>query len=258
MPIGGVLYLHDISLKRFTGTARRNLQMFRRLCGEDALNKVVFVTTSWQMDAPDDRERREEQLKSSHWKPMIDAGANVRRFLGTGDFAWEILKIFLERADHLAHMDRLLIQQEVVDRRLRVPDTEAGKALLLTLQETLSVQKDIPGLEAAAAAGDPEARAKFDEARVRMRKLEEQIQTLKGSLPQRLLKWLRVSVRGIQDPFSHSKILIDPISDRFSFYRFWDLVACTFRIILNRVLCFLIPLGVNMLILTNTSRISTA
>lgn len=191
MPIGGVLYLHDISLKRFTGTARRNLEMFRRLCGKDALGKVVFVTTSWHTDALDDRERREEQLKSSHWKPMIDEGANTRRFVGTGDSAWEILKIFLQRADRLADMDRLLIQQEVVDRRLRVPDTEAGKALLLALQEGLNAHKN---MQLEAAAGDPEARAKLDETK---RTLEEQIQTLKGSLSQRLLKWLGISVRGI-------------------------------------------------------------
>jgi len=199
MPIGGVLYLHDISLKRFTGTARRNLEMFRRLCGEDALGKVVFVTTGWQTDALDDRERREEQLKSSHWKPMIDEGANTRRFVGTGDSSWEILKIFLEHADSLAGMDSLLIQQEVVDRQLPVPDTEAGKALLSALQESLNVYKN---MQLEAAAGDPEARAKLDETK---RTLEEQIQTLKGSLPQRLLKWLRISVRGIQDLFNLSK-----------------------------------------------------
>jgi hypothetical protein len=224
MPIGGVLYLHDISLKRFTGTARRNLEMFRRLCGEDALEKVVFVTTSWQMDAPDDHERREEQLKSNHWRPMIDKGANVRRFLGTGDSAqaWEILKILLQHADHLADIDRLLIQQEVVDRRLPVPDTEAGKALLLTLQETLSMHKNIPGLEEATAGGDPEARAKLDEARARMRALEEQIQTLRGSLPQRLLKWLGISVRGIRNPLLPSKMLITAVSNHLSFHRFRD------------------------------------
>jgi len=209
MPIGGVLYLHDISLKRFTGFARRNLQMFRRLCGEDALKKVVFVTTSWQMDAPDDHERREEQLKSSHWKPMIDEGADVRRFLETGDSAWEILKIFLHRVDHQADIGRLLIQQEVVDRRLPVPDTEAGKALLLTLQETLSVHKTITELVEATAGGDPKARATLDEARARMRTLEEQIRSFKGSLPQRFLNWLRISVRDILDPFSLSKMLIN-------------------------------------------------
>lgn len=228
MPIGGVLYLHDISLKRFTGTARRNLEMFRRLCGEDALKNVVFVITSWQMASPDDRDRREQQLKSSHWKPMMDKGASVRRFLEIEDSAWEILNIFLQPG-HLAHMDRLLIQQEVVDRRLLVPDTEAGKALLLTLQETLDVHKKIPGLEEATEGGDPEARAKLDEARARMRMLEEQIQTLKGSLPQRFLNWLRIAVRDILDPFSLSKILINGVSKPCSFYRFWDSVACTFR-----------------------------
>ena len=239
MHIGGVVYVHDISLKRFTSTARRNLQMFRRLCGEDAFKKVVFVTTSWEMGAADDCERREEQLKSSHWKPMIDKGADVRRFRETGDSAWEILKIFLQRVDHQADIGHLLIQQEVVDRRLPVPATEAGKALLLTILETLSVHKNITGLVDATAGGDPEVRAKLDEARARIRTLEEQIQILKGSLPQRFHKWLRISVRDILDPFSLSKCSLMAVSEPCSIYCFWDSVACTFPKIFNRVLCCL-------------------
>jgi hypothetical protein len=234
MHIGGVLYLHDVSLKRFTGTARRNLQMFRRLCGEDALKKVVFVTTSWQMDAPEDCERREEQLKSSHWKPMIDKGAYVRRFLGTRDSAWEILKIFLQRADHQADISRLLIQQEVVDRRLPFPDTEAGKALSLILLKTVSVHKSIMGFAEATARGDPEMRAQLNEARARLRTLEGQIQTLRGSLPQRFLKWLRISVRDILDPFSFQKCSLMAVSEPCSFYRFWDSVACICKISFDR------------------------
>ena len=132
---------------------------------------------------------------------MMDEGAKARRFVGTGDSAWEILKIFLQHADSFADhdMDSLLIQQEVVDHRLRVPDTEAGKALLFALQESLNVHKN---MQLEAAAGDPEAKAKLDETK---RTLEEQIQTLRGSLPQRLLRWLGISVRAIQDLFPLSK-----------------------------------------------------
>ncbi|KAJ3516327.1 hypothetical protein NLJ89_g1189 [Agrocybe chaxingu] len=200
MPIGGVLYLHDISLKRFTGTARRNLEMFRRLCGQDALPKVIFVTTSWNLDTLESRERREAQMKSAHWKFMMDEGADVHRFDGTYESAWEIVKVFLQRAADTrpsAHLTRkivpLQIQHELVDLRLGIPETDAGKVLLSTLEEALEAHKVVPALETAAAAGDLKAKQKLDELRARICDLEGQIQALKLSLPQRIFKWLRIS-----------------------------------------------------------------
>ncbi|CAA7262287.1 unnamed protein product [Cyclocybe aegerita] len=198
MPIGGVLYLHDISLKRFTGTARRNLEMFRRLCGQDALPKVIVVTTSWNLDTLESRERREVQMKSIHWKPMMDAGAEVRRFDGTYGSAWEIVNVFLQRAANTrrdAHLRRIVplqIQRELVDFKLCIPQTDAGKVLLSTLEEALQAHKTIPALEEAAEAGDPKAKEKLDELQAKIRDLQRQMQALKISLPQRILQWFRI------------------------------------------------------------------
>lgn len=44
MMFGGAIYLHDISSKRFSGTAKRNLDIFSHLCGEAAVDTVVLVT----------------------------------------------------------------------------------------------------------------------------------------------------------------------------------------------------------------------
>ena len=64
------------------GSARENLEMFRKLCGEDALKKVLFVSTFW--DTVDEAlgVRNEEQLrlKDEFWGRMVKKGSKVRRY----------------------------------------------------------------------------------------------------------------------------------------------------------------------------------
>lgn len=43
----GIIYLHRISDVRMQGSAKKNLLMFKKLCGDDALRKVVLTTTIW-------------------------------------------------------------------------------------------------------------------------------------------------------------------------------------------------------------------
>ncbi|KIM39588.1 hypothetical protein M413DRAFT_193634 [Hebeloma cylindrosporum] len=136
MTVGGVLYLHDISTKRFTGTARINLQTFQHLCGGAALNKVILGTTNWGVGTTDhDRQHQqhEEEMRVEHWSPLLHQGAEVRRFLGSSASAWDILNIFLQRADNARRLsqevDPLQIQKEVVDDRMPVRQTKAGRFL---------------------------------------------------------------------------------------------------------------------------------
>lgn len=41
----GIIYLHRITDVRMSGSARRNLLMFKHLCGDEYLKKVILVTT---------------------------------------------------------------------------------------------------------------------------------------------------------------------------------------------------------------------
>ena len=56
MKNAGIIYLHEITLKHMTDTALKNLDMFRKLCGDDALMKVVLGTTKWG-EVGDNREK---------------------------------------------------------------------------------------------------------------------------------------------------------------------------------------------------------
>ena len=99
MVLGGVVYLHDISHDRFSGTARRNLEIFRHLCGDAALNKVVLGTTKWKRVPPNDGTRREEDLKAIYWKDMIDKGTAVCQFRGSNKSAWELIDNVIRRME---------------------------------------------------------------------------------------------------------------------------------------------------------------
>jgi len=80
--LSGVIYLHPINDVRMQGSARENLEMFRKLCGEDALKKVLFVSTFW--DTVDEALGvcNEEQLRSKDefWGRMVKKGSKVRRY----------------------------------------------------------------------------------------------------------------------------------------------------------------------------------
>lgn len=60
--LSGIIYAHRITDIRMQGSAKKNLLMFRQLCGQDALNKVVLVTTMWDKVSNDEGVKRETEL----------------------------------------------------------------------------------------------------------------------------------------------------------------------------------------------------
>ena len=61
------------------GTSLKNLQVFRKLCGKDALDKVYLTTTMWDEVESSVGERRLNELKTVYWKVMISQGAQIAR-----------------------------------------------------------------------------------------------------------------------------------------------------------------------------------
>lgn len=198
MVLGGVIYLHDISQDRFSGTAKKNLQMFSYLCGDAALDKVVLVTSKWgRLPVENGIEygrRREEELRGIHWKSMIEKGSKVRSFRDSRQSAWDVVDLFLERASKQKQIKEkaLQIQTELVVDRKFIPQTQAGKELRYSLKELLQLQKQMAALEAdMAKGGDAEAEAKLRETEEKMEKVVGQIQSLRLSLPQRMRSLFR-------------------------------------------------------------------
>ncbi|EAU87538.2 hypothetical protein CC1G_11210 [Coprinopsis cinerea okayama7 len=129
--LAGVIYLHSIAATRLRGPGRRNLSLFTKLCGKQALANVAIVTTRWDQVDLRSGEAREVELQSKPTllKPLVEAGATLFRYIRSDDVAalssaQNIIRYFLHRPAL-----PLLVQQEMVDDGQLIPETTAGRAL---------------------------------------------------------------------------------------------------------------------------------
>ena len=108
--LAGVLYFHDISAVRMGGTAVRNFHVFRRLCGVEALKRVVIVTNMWgEVDAGVGEAREAELMRDERfYKSVLDKGAQMARHNDTALSAEKIIgrRRFFAAYHHL--VDRTL------------------------------------------------------------------------------------------------------------------------------------------------------
>lgn len=131
MNLAGIVYLHDISQTRITGTTLKNLEMFTKLCGKDALANVVFGTTKWSDIIQEVGQRREKQLGGTFCNNMIQHGSVMLRVGNDSSSARNILDRILQHRG----VDFVLIQDELVEEQLPIPETEAGRMLRYTQEQ---------------------------------------------------------------------------------------------------------------------------
>jgi hypothetical protein len=136
--LAGIIYLHRITDNRMAGSPHRNLRMFGELCGDQAVKKVVLVTTMWDKVQQDKGVRRENELFENYWKTMTDYGASTARFSNSANSAWKIIEIILKQHE----TEVLLLQEELVDLKRALNETQAGKTLYSDLQRILAEQRD--------------------------------------------------------------------------------------------------------------------
>lgn len=91
--LDGLIYFHRIIDPRLTGSARSNMRLFRKLCGEDNMPNVVLVTTFWDQVEASLGNRREMILRTDpqFWAPMIKKGSKVVRVLDDRESKLQLL-----------------------------------------------------------------------------------------------------------------------------------------------------------------------
>ncbi|KAF8811552.1 hypothetical protein BYT27DRAFT_7183813 [Phlegmacium glaucopus] len=106
MKLAGVVYMHQITGTTIAGSPHTGLHMFAELCGQQAMKKVLLVTTMWdKVYSPALRDRREEcfqhekELLERYWKTMVDDGATTAQSKNSPKSAWEIIDTFLKRQE---------------------------------------------------------------------------------------------------------------------------------------------------------------
>ncbi|KAH7905077.1 P-loop containing nucleoside triphosphate hydrolase protein [Hygrophoropsis aurantiaca] len=186
--VAGVVYLHEITQTRMLGTSRKNLTMFQKLCGDEGLKNVILVTTKWT-SLPDENSgvKREEQLKNTFWKDMIDQGSKIARFHDTCESAWDIVEPILKEDQSTV----LHIQKELVELKKFLPQTEAGNALRSTLSDLVEThKKTISQLRSEKGGqGNEELHEKLRDTEKELHALLKQVQELKVPLGARVRSW---------------------------------------------------------------------
>lgn len=112
---------------QMSGSRRKNLVMFRELCGTEALKNVAVVTNMWDAVDPVIGGQQEQLLleEPDCFKPFVDGKACVMRHNNTYDSAIAIVRRLVAN-DPLP----LQIQQQLVKPDMGLIDTSAAKYLL--------------------------------------------------------------------------------------------------------------------------------
>jgi hypothetical protein len=179
--LNGLIYVHRISDPRMGKVSKRNLRMFKQLCGDDSLRNVCITTTYWdQLVTKEKGEEREKELRESAdlFKPLIDEGAQLVRHDKGITSARSIV-------NYLIHKDPTKLQIQIeLDAGRTLENTSTGAILhgeILALKakqeaELLALKEET---EAAAREKHTELLAELEEERQKSeekrKKMEEDL-----------------------------------------------------------------------------------
>ena len=176
--------MYRISDPKMGGNAKKNLRMFRELCGESALKNVCITTTYWSQVTQEVGDRRERQLRESPnlFKSFLDAGAQLDRWLDTPASAQLIV-------DSLIVKDQTKLQIQVeLDEGKTLEETRAGSVLkeeitALAEKHKVDMQDLRKEIEEATKTKQAELLAELEEERMKteqqMLKIQEDLDKLK-------------------------------------------------------------------------------
>jgi len=117
----GIIYIHRITDVRYNRSAVKTFEIFKKICGHEALENVLLVTSRWDGIDEVRGADRERQLKEKFWAYMVDRGSNICRFYGDRDSAISLVSQLLVR-DKVV----LQLQKELIDEGKDLNATVAG------------------------------------------------------------------------------------------------------------------------------------
>ncbi|KAJ6032524.1 hypothetical protein N7540_003256 [Penicillium herquei] len=147
--LSGIIYLHRATDRRMQGSARKNVLMFRQLCGDTFFQKkkVILVTTMWDtVSAMEASERRkyeslEKELKEApeFWGKMLKSGSSYHRHLNTAQSARQIVQQLVNRDPPVATslQEELVTQNKPLNEKERFAQMEERIQNLLRENEVL-------------------------------------------------------------------------------------------------------------------------
>lgn len=185
LQLSGVIYIHRITDVRYSRSAVKTFEIFKKICGLEALGNVLLVTSRWDNVDASLGAHRERNLKDKFWAYMISHGSNISRFYGDRSSAVSLV------SQLLCH-DRtvLQLQKELVDEGLQLDATSAGTYVDESLEnlkqqsrdELASLQRLQQELPRNSEALERQIRLNLEQESSRVKALQEQQNNLRRPL----------------------------------------------------------------------------
>ncbi|KAG8531169.1 uncharacterized protein KY384_004527 [Bacidia gigantensis] len=187
--LSGIIYLHRISDVRMQGSAKKNLFMFKKLCGQNALSNVILATTMWDRVTEAEGKAREMELTSTpdFWGWMVTQGSRVYRHTGDKESAYRLIQTLVQDNTQVI----LALQKQMADENKSLDETDAGKELHAEIikererfeKSLAEVQKQTAeALEARDKASTEALKEVQDDYKDRIKRLERARKNLKTDL----------------------------------------------------------------------------
>ncbi len=159
--------------------------MFRNLCGTETYKNVVVLTTFWDNAGPKERAvEREEELKSTAFKDLVDGGACFMRHDRTIETAQKVLSHTLTLVPA-----NVQIQKEIRLDGKDLVDTSAGSVYREEMEAILAEYEEVNKLKLqlrTIANSNEELRRELEEEQVESQRerarWEEELSRLKNGL----------------------------------------------------------------------------
>src|SRR6187551_1946358 len=73
LQLRGIIYLHRITDPKVQGSTLNNFIMFKEICGREALENVILLTTMWDVvESESIGAKRQQELRDDFWADMIE------------------------------------------------------------------------------------------------------------------------------------------------------------------------------------------
>ncbi|KAF8159706.1 P-loop containing nucleoside triphosphate hydrolase protein [Crassisporium funariophilum] len=138
--LSGLVYFHRISDNRMAGTPLKNLDMFKKLCGDNAFGNVILATSMWDEVDIETGIARERELAEKYWAGMLKCGTTMGRFTGTRESAFSLLAPLIDTANE---RQRVLLQEEMVDMHKMLRATSAGQSLFSKMESLVRHRQEV-------------------------------------------------------------------------------------------------------------------
>ncbi|KAK2051456.1 hypothetical protein LY76DRAFT_528564 [Colletotrichum caudatum] len=122
--LSGILYLYPFKANRMSGVAKRNLEMFWSLVGQDNMRNINLITTMWDRVSSEEGEKHLMELTRDFWNLMITAGTHVDRCYDASQDGNRIIQSILKTSPLKVQL------QKEIEKGCRLSKTTAGELLM--------------------------------------------------------------------------------------------------------------------------------